>query len=124
MALTTYFAVEAKKGESSHDVAALILQTATNLGFKFQVLEAMDTITVGAASFVRFRSDIHHETSLLDALGRGTIALRDGMCRAILTCGVMRPYPLARLLTTPRLGQSRTYRGPGQPYAERQFGSV
>jgi hypothetical protein len=119
MSFTSYFAVEAKKGESSHDVASVVLLTATNLGIKFKTLESMDSITVGGATFVRFRSDLHQALPLLDALGRGTIALRAGGCKAILPGGRQGSYPMERLFMAPR--QSKLYRGPGQPHAERQF---
>lgn len=121
MSYTTYFAVETKRGETSHEVANLVITSATKLGLTFKALEAMGSVTVGAVNFTRFRTDLRGHEALLDALGRGTIAMRDGACRVILTGGRQGAYPSQRLFTAPLTGTSRVYRGPGQPHAERQF---
>jgi hypothetical protein len=124
MESTSYFAVEVKRGETPHVVAGVVINAAIAAGLKFKELEVMGDLEIAGAKFVRFRADVYSIKEALDKVkDRGLIQLQGTTFQVALTNGRKGTLPLERMLVTPRMDQAVKYRGPGQPYAERQFES-
>ena len=119
---TTYFAIEAKRWESARSIAALVLHTSIKVGLSFKEYEEMGSVEIGGVSFIRFRAASEDVTAMLDAIeGRGLIRVIRGVCQVTFSTGRKGNVPVGRLTTAPCTGQGSKYRGPGQPFAERQF---
>jgi hypothetical protein len=121
----SYFAIEAMSGETSDDVARLILKTAEESGLRFVGLECLSTESFGMATFFRFRTDLPDVSTIIDSLwdrGRGVIQnkarggfmLRTSNGRSGSVSGT-------RMYGAPR--QNRVYRGTAMKFWEEQFGA-
>lgn len=111
-----YFAVETL-GNTSLRVVEAVVRAAASSGYSFSRIEALDRTKVGSTEFQRFRVKAD-PTALLEVLfseGRGTIS-PDCLVRLKSRNGKV---PFTLLLAAPR--EQKVYRGPGDPYWERQF---
>jgi hypothetical protein len=120
--LANYFAVQILRGESVKDVAYAVIKAAEAEGFLFRKLQVLDCISVGTASFARFRSDLGDLASILNASNRGYIAFDDGCYRVSLPGH--RPglkYPTTVLCSVGKSGFGQIYAGPKVARWAQQF---
>ena len=107
-----YFAVQMKSGETSDNVAQLVLATIRVKGLKSKYFEAVGILSLGTGRYVRFRTDCGAMTSVLDALydsGRGIIGTHDGSYTLRTPNGRQGTVSLCRMLSDFR--QSQIYVG-------------
>jgi hypothetical protein len=117
----TYFAVEAKRWESPHAVATLVLQASVKAKLKYKELEIMGDIDIAGVKFIRFRADTFSSEDILKGIeGRSLIQVVGTACQVTFTSGRKGTIPLERMLMMPCTGQSLKFRGPGLPFSERQ----
>jgi hypothetical protein len=126
----SYFAVQLKaKFDSPHEVTSAFLRHADEAGVSFKQLDCMDTITVGATMFVRYRADLINPWTVLDRLhGDGRAVIGPGLAGAAgqgylvkMAGGRVGAMPFSTLQSVPRA--LRTYRGTAQEHWQRQFGA-
>ncbi len=123
--LNTYFAAQLKTAEQPIHVAEAVLNAAKDASILFRRLEVLDIITIGAARFVRMRTEIVNPFPIFDRLyseGRGVISSKHGGEYVALLVGG-REGKVSNLLmhASPKLGQSRMFRGTRIKHWERQF---
>lgn len=124
----SYFAVQMKaKFDSPHEVTSAFLRSAGASGVAFKQLDCMDTFTVGATTFVRFRADLINPWAVLDKLhGEGRSVIGPGRAAANtsgylvkMASGKVGNLPFNAMQSVPRA--LRTYRGTAQEHWQRQF---
>jgi hypothetical protein len=123
--LSTFFAIERKPREEIGDVVAAVLRAAKDCGVLFRRLEVLDTLTLGVTSYTRMRTELVNPFSILDKLyagGRNVIcSMQGGEYVVRMVGGRMGKISNIIMHATPRLGQSRMFRGTKFKYWERQF---
>lgn len=122
--LNTYLGVQIKPKQSAHDVAAIVMSAAKDMGVLFRRLEMLDTISVGTFSYARMRTDIVNPVKILNHLRsvqHATIAYEEGDYVLTFPDGRVGRVPNLVMHAIPKLGQSRMYRGTRIKHWERQF---
>lgn len=117
-----YFAVESILRESPSKVTEAVIKVAASIKFQFKHIECLDTLEIGSTKFHRFRLGKEDIEPLVEALfksGRGVVSLVGTEYEVRLRTGRKGRLPSTNMLTAPR--QQQTYRGPSDPYWERQF---
>lgn len=116
------FAVEALPGEQFHDVAEVIIRTASELKLPFKRLEAVEWNRVGSVRILIVTADIANPSNLLDRIyntGRAVVGVKGN--KFVARIGKREAQvAMTMMLQVPRLNVS-PYRGPGDPLWERQF---
>jgi hypothetical protein len=123
--LNTYFAAQLKTAEKAVHVAEAVMKAAKAADILFRRLEVLDIVTIGTTRFVRMRSEIVNPFPILDRLyheGRGVISSKHGGEYVALLVGG-REGKVSNILmhASPKLGQSRMFRGTRIKHWERQF---
>jgi hypothetical protein len=114
-----YFAVELLR-DTPHQLMEMVIRTAAQEGYTFRACECLDRIQVGSTWFQRFRIPAN-ETKLLEVLyqaGRATIGKGEGRFIVRLK-NRQGPVPFSTIQAAPK--STTKYRGPGDPFWERQF---
>lgn len=120
--MSTYFAVQAKYGESFKDVVRLVLQEADNKNLLFRKLEVLDVITVGRTQLFRFRSDLDKFDPLAKSFkDRACVYACTGSYLITLPDGRSGKVPVSLMCSTPRSGFGQTYVGTKIKRWEQQF---
>ncbi len=120
---TTFFAVQLHPQETPQSVARLIIRTAHDERLLFWVLEVLDIIEIGGASFLRLRTDMP-PTALVERLlarGRTVIASKEGVYVLRRPDGQRGKIPMLAMHKVPKPGQQHAYRG--TRHWEAQFAS-
>lgn len=111
-------------GETQHEAIRLFMAAAKEAGSRFKVLKVYGPLDLGRAQFVRFETDCNrvYIVKAAEALQRGhIIAGKDGRYIATFS-GWSGPVSAAGMQEVARPGyKGRVYRGPGDPFWERQF---
>ncbi len=122
--VTTFFAVQLRPGETPHQLAALVLQTAATAKSRFRRLDTLDIIQIGARSFVRFQSDVINPFPVLDRLlreGRSNISAAPGTYLLREANGKSGKIPGMTMHSVPAERHHRQYRGPRTEDWQAQF---
>lgn len=118
--------IQVLSGESQHEAIRCFMVAAKEAGSHFKVLKVYGPLDLGRAQFVRFETDCNRAYIVRAArtMKRGyIIAGKDGRYIASFQ-GWSGPVSAAGMQEVPRPGyKGRTYRGPGDPFWERQFES-
>lgn len=110
--LSTYFAVQLLRGENSKDVAHVVLTSADAKGILFRKLQVLDLCSVGAFSFVRFRSDMNDAFEIVRTLtSRGIIVELGGAYTVQFPNGRQGKYPTSTMCSAPKVGFGQVYAG-------------
>lgn len=127
----SFFAIQVKtRGDDESAVAAAFLRAASQLGIGFQRLDVLDTLTIGATTFVRFQADLINPWPILERLheeGRSIVGPgkadtpRAHGYLVRLANGRTGSAPFAAMQSAPRA--LKTYRGTSNPHWARQFSS-
>jgi len=113
--LGTYFGIQLLRGENYKDVAYLVTEAAERTGVLFRKLQVLDLPSIGATSFVRFRSDIEDIQAVIGYM------LMEGPWRAHIVQerdayiaqlpGRSGKYSTSSMCATPRMGLGQTFAG-------------
>lgn len=109
--LGTYFAIQPLRGENYKQLSAMIMEAADKKGILFRKLQVLDTITVGAFSFIRFRSDTIDIWEIVKGWDRGVILPSLDGFQVILKGGKTGKFPAATMCTGPKIGFGQIYAG-------------
>jgi hypothetical protein len=117
------FGVQAHPGEADLHVAEAVIRKAHEMGLQFKRLDVLEPVSIGTARYFRMDAGLSFVsmTPLLDALlaeGRAVIGHENG--NFTLRIGERKGVvPISTMQTT--LRPPRVYRGPSDPYWDRQF---
>lgn len=119
------FAIQAKNHEVIGSVMEVIARAGAQLGLGFKRIEALEWISVAAQRMLLVQGDLQEgdDAKLLDLIlkeGRGVVG-RSGVKYIARINGKTGPVPLTTMLAAPRLTGVKPFRGPGDPFWERQF---
>jgi hypothetical protein len=110
--LNTHFAVQILRGESFKDVAHTVLMSADAKGVLFRKLQVLDLCSVGAFSFVRFRSDMADAFEVVRTLtNRGIIVELGGVYMVQFPSGRQGRYPTSTMCSAAKVGFGQVYAG-------------
>jgi hypothetical protein len=122
--LSTYFAVQSTRYETSHDVAKAVMMASKTAQVLFRRLESLDTMSVGTSTFIRFRADLGTPRAVFGALlagGRGVIECQGKTYVVKLPGGRSGPMNTLTMHAEPKPGNQRMYRGTKIKSWEDQF---
>jgi len=119
---TTFIGLEVMGGETPQRTIQAYIETADEMGVKFEGVKLYETTTVGGRSFVRLQTDCG--PGVCDALlerGRGVITTLNGSGYVVrLASGRTGGIPASRMQAIP-LGDTPYYLGTRHKYWQRQF---
>ena len=113
-ATNTFFAIQLRPGETPHQVAALFIQTASQVKLLFRRLDTLNILDFAGKRFVRFRSDVINPFPILDRLlasGRATISAAPGAYLLRTPTGKPGPVSFLPMHTVPNPSHFRQYHG-------------
>ena len=121
----SYFAVQIKKHETTHDIAKAVLEMSKAQALKLSKLDMLGELLLGVQTYVKFRVDSSELVSVLEALrqqqSRNVIWEQGGVFQAVLADGRKSEVSLSKMLTIPNGVEQRTYRGTGLAHWREQF---
>ena len=110
--LATYFAIQLLRGENHKILAQDVLEAASKQGVLFRKLQALDTVTLGTMSLLRFRSDIPDAYPVVKRLkGRGIAYQDKGQYVVQFPNGKVGKFPTMTMCSAPKLGEGHIYVG-------------
>lgn len=115
------FAIQAKSAEVEDHLAEVVLRTSHKLGLKFKHLGVVEWTNVGSAKFLVFQSDVLKTDALLDAIfqdGRAVIGQTPAGFQVRMA---NRTAKVPTIMMQGARKSERFFRGPGDPFWERQF---
>lgn len=122
--LRTYIAVQVKPDEHPIRVVEAFVRTAGDVKILFRHLELLDTISIGTVTFARMRTDILNPEPILGHLhesGRAVVSSPRKEYEVRLSGGRTGRVSNLIMHATPKVGQSRMFRGTRFKFWERQF---
>jgi len=111
--LNTYFAVQMMRWEHYKEVVQVVLMAAAANKILFRKIQVLDVSTVGATSFVRFRSDVEDASAIVKSLEKRAFIIKenDAFMIHFPDDRVGGKYPTFSMCSTPKVGFGHTFVG-------------
>lgn len=120
--MSRFVALQAKVGESDHDVVGRFFSVASGMGLRFEYLEPYGSITIGSTKLLRFRTDCPEVERLISFFQdeQRAYVIPGGTGYRYITQTTEGQAPIMAMQES-RTGYKRKYRGTSDRFWTRQF---